>query len=117
MKKEDEIKETRPVATMKADDEAAGRREEALNADVSKEERELLEKSETSTGSPDDELLQQAALDSTDEDGTPLNERTDQSGSELDVPGSEEDDSDEEDEENNPYSLNDDKEDEINTRQ
>jgi len=65
--------------------------------------------------------LQQAKLDQTDDDGEILNESSDQSGKELDVPGSEEDDANEEigeeDEENNPFSLNDDKEDDVNTRQ
>jgi hypothetical protein len=60
-------------------------------------------------------------LDRTDDEGTALNEEIDQSGKELDVPGSEEDDANEEigeeDEENNPFSLNDDKEDETNTLQ
>ena len=56
-------------------------------------------------------------LDQRDEDGELLNEKTDLSGKDLDVPGSEEDDANEEigeeDEENNPYSL--DSEDEDNS--
>ena len=92
-----------------------------LDSNVTKDERELLEESEDSMGTTDDQLLKQAKVDSTDEDGTPLNENVDQSGSDLDVPGSEDDDEAEElgegDEENNSYSLNDDKEDDINTRQ
>jgi hypothetical protein len=92
-----------------------------LDSNVTKDERELLEESESSMGSPDDQSLKQAKVDATDEDGTPLNENVDDlSGSDLDVPGSEDDDDNEEigegDEENNPYSLNDDKEDDINTR-
>lgn len=60
----------------------------------------------------DDEELRDAALDSTDEDGTPLNEGSfdkNISASDLDVPGADLDDDDEnigeEDEENNEYSL------------
>lgn len=59
-----------------------------------------------------DENLRKAALDSTDEDGTPLNEDSfdkNVTGSDLDVPGAELDDNEEkigeEDEENNDYSL------------
>jgi hypothetical protein len=60
----------------------------------------------------DDPDAEESALDSVDEDGTPLNEATGSYGdvgADLDVPGSEEDDRDEErgseDEENNYYSL------------
>jgi len=59
----------------------------------------------------DEQSLRRASLDSTDNQGAPLNEKTSLnavSGSDLDVPGSEEDDANEdigEDEENNPYSL------------
>jgi len=56
--------------------------------------------------------LERAQLDDTDEDGDPLNEKSsasDQSGRDLDVPGTEDDDDNEdigeEDEENNEYSL------------
>ncbi|HEX3164618.1 MAG TPA: hypothetical protein VHQ93_00090, partial [Chitinophagaceae bacterium] len=59
----------------------------------------------------DDEQLNTAALDSTDDDGEKLNESSDMSGKDLDVPGSENDDADEkigeEDEENNSYSIRD----------
>ncbi len=94
-------------------------REEGDN--VTREERELLEESESSTGTADDLSLRRGKVDNRDEDGTLLNEAIDNAGSDLDVPGSEADDADEEigegDEENNPYSLNDDKEDDVNTRQ
>ena len=60
----------------------------------------------------DDENLREAALDSTDEDGTPLNEESfdkNFTASDLDLPGTELDDENEnigeEDEENNNYSL------------
>ncbi len=76
---------------------------------ISPEEKDLLEKSENSTPGSDDEDLARATLDSTDEDGEPLNEEVDATGSDLDVPGSEDDDENEaigeEDEENNSYSL------------
>ena len=78
-------------------------------ADVSNTERDLLQRSSESMATTDDEQLNIADLDNTDEEGTMLNERSDRSGSDLDVPGSEEDDADEkigeEDEENNSYSL------------
>jgi len=60
----------------------------------------------------DDENLREAALDNTDEDGTPLNEgsfKTNITGTDLDVPGADLDNDEEsigeEDEENNEYSL------------
>lgn len=60
----------------------------------------------------DDENLRRAALDSTDDNGTPLNEDSfdkNITGSDLDIPGAELDDDEEkigeEDEENNDYSL------------
>jgi len=60
----------------------------------------------------DDNELKRSQLDDTDDDGTPLNEKSsasDQSGRDLDVPGADEDDDNEdigeEDEENNEYSL------------
>lgn len=80
-------------------------------SDVTPAEKETLRKS-ASDMPGDDENLREAALDNTDEDGTPLNEgsfKNDISGSDLDVPGSDLDDEDEslgeEDEENNEYSL------------
>jgi hypothetical protein len=60
----------------------------------------------------DDESLREAALDSTDDDGTPLNEesfKNNVTGTDLDVPGAQQDDANEkigeEDEENNEYSI------------
>ena len=84
---------------------------------VTPEEKELLRQSSVSMSSRDDEQLRKAALDNVDEDGEPLNENVDQSGTDLDVPGTREDDSTEEDEENSQFSLNDDKEDDITNRQ
>ncbi|HXB92100.1 MAG TPA: hypothetical protein VNU72_07420, partial [Puia sp.] len=85
------------------------------DADVTPAERAALAgRPGLELDSPDDESLIESSLDSTDEDGTPLNEKSsgrDLVGDDLDVPGSEEDDDDEEigeeDEENNDYSLSD----------
>jgi hypothetical protein len=80
---------------------------------VSKTERELLERSANQTPGSDDENQQRATLDNVDDDGEVLNEGNDLSGRDLDVPGSEADDDiedvGEEDEENNSYSLGGDK--------
>ena len=79
------------------------------SANVSDLERKLLDESANNMPTRDEQSLRQAILDDTDNEGTPLNERTSVSGSDLDVPGSEEDNADEdigeEDEENNSYSL------------
>ncbi len=79
------------------------------DVNVTNTERDLLQRSSESMATGDDEQLNSAALDATDEDGTPLNEKIDNSGADLDVPGAEEDDNDEEvgeeDEENNSYSF------------
>ena len=78
---------------------------------VTNVERDLLQRSSESMATADDEQLNHAGLDTTDDDGTPLNEKINHSGSDLDVPGSEDDDANEkigeEDEENNSYSLKD----------
>lgn len=77
--------------------------------DITKTERDLLQRSSESMSTGEDEQLNSATLDTTDEDGTSLNEKVNRSGTELDVPGSENDDANEEigeeDEENNTYSL------------
>ena len=76
---------------------------------VSSTERGLLQRSSESMATLDDEQLNIAALDSTDDDGEKLNESSDISGNDLDVPGSDEDNANEEigeeDEENNFYSF------------
>ena len=76
---------------------------------VTPEERSLLNATDSNSGEDDDERLRESELDSTDDEGTPLNENSnDLSGKDLDVPGAEGDDEDEElgeeDEENNSYS-------------
>ncbi len=89
--------------------------EDAIDNEVTPEELELLD----AAGEDDEERkLHEAELDNTDEDGELLNELSSadaKSGIDLDVPGSDDDDSDEaigeEDEENNSYSLGADKKD------
>ena len=75
-------------------------------------EKRLLDESANDMPTKDEQSLRRASLDSTDREGEPLNEATSSnaiSGSDLDVPGAEDDNADEEigeeDEENNPYSL------------
>ena len=82
------------------------------NSNVSKIEKTLLNNSANDMPTKDELSLRRAALDSRDNEGTPLNEKTSAnaiSGSDLDVPGADEDDENEdigeEDEENNSYSL------------
>lgn len=93
-----------------------------LNANVTGDERKVLDDAAGKVNSVDQQNLDSAQLDQYDEDGELLNERTGLSGKDLDVPGSELDDANEdigeEDEENNPYSLDEENEDtDINTRQ
>ena len=79
--------------------------------DVSEDEKRVLETS-ASDMPGDDENLRAAALDDTDEDGTPLNVESfndNITGEDLDVPGASSDDENEaigaEDEKNNSYSI------------
>jgi len=80
-------------------------------ADVTAEDLQILDATESNMPTTDAANLQQSILDAVDDDGDPLNEAApgDISGADLDVPGSEDDDRDEalgeEDEENNYYSL------------
>lgn len=80
-------------------------------ADITPVERSVLEDSFSIGDSREEDQLKRSELDTTDDDGTPLNEEssgTDLSGEDLDIPGAEADDADEEigeeDEENNGYS-------------
>ncbi|PSL34824.1 hypothetical protein [Chitinophaga ginsengisoli] len=81
-------------------------------SDVTDEERQDLEDSANITpGEEDADSLRRASLDSTDDDGDPLNEGSfgeETSAADLDIPGAELDDENEdigaEDEENNNYS-------------
>jgi len=93
-----------------------------FNVNVTKDERKALDDAAKKINSPDQKNLDSAELDQYDVDGELLNEKTDLSGNDLDVPGSELDDDNEdigeEDEENNSYSLDEENEDnDINTRQ
>ena len=79
---------------------------------ISRTEKQLLRSAEQFRQSEVEAGLNKAALDQTDFEGDPLNERgfgQDKSGRDLDVPGTEADDENEsigeEDEENNSYSL------------
>lgn len=87
---------------------ALGSAPDINESDISPEELKILDTAGTEE-SRDDENLQRSTLDSTDEDGVPLNETDDLAGDDLDVPGSEIDDQDEmigeEDEENNSFSM------------
>ena len=81
-----------------------------LEDDITSEDIALLNATDYDN-SPDNDDLENAQLDDMDEDGDELNEKSsanDNSGRDLDVPGSEDDDEDEdigeEDEENNSYS-------------
>src|ERR1043165_5744662 len=56
--------------------------------DVTSTEKEVLQRSSESMASKEDEQWRERPLDKTDEDGTPLNEKINLSGSDLDVPGS-----------------------------
>lgn len=81
------------------------------NLNVTQSERDLLQRSSESMATLDDEQLNNADLDKMDDDGIMLNEKSDRSGKDLDIPGSEDDDANEkigeEDEENNSYSRRD----------
>src|SRR5580704_1768174 len=94
-------------------------------SNVSKDERAMLAGIDRRRDESEDEPLRTGLLDSTDEDGTPLNEKSfgserndDLSADDLDVPGVGDDEPGEEDEENEDYSLSDNNNDtEINTDQ
>ena len=102
------------------DDDIEEEIEGSKDANVSTSEKNDLEIAANDMPTEDDINLRRAALDDTDDDGTPLNEESfnkNVTDSDLDIPGSEEDDEDEEigeeDEENNAYSLGGDNHDEI----
>ena len=98
------------------DEEENGDSEFIMDTDsnVTTEEKKDLEIADEDMPTKDEQNLRQSSLDNTDEEGDDLNEQgfgKSISGSDLDVPGSEEDDANEEigeeDEENNPYSMGD----------
>jgi len=80
------------------------------SSNVTALEKEMLELSDDMP-TRDEQQLRRATLDDRDDDGDLLNEKTASamSGSDLDVPGADDDNANEkigeEDEENNPYSL------------
>ena len=81
-------------------------------SNVSREERRALANVDNREVDTEDEVLNEAALDSTDDDGDPLNEESfgeDVSGDDLDIPGADDDELDEEigdgDEENDGYNT------------
>jgi hypothetical protein len=81
-------------------------------ADITAEDREMLERGDDYMPTRDEDKLARASMDNTDFDGEPLNEGgfgTERTGSDLDTSGVDEDDAmeniGEEDEENNQYSL------------
>lgn len=95
---------------------------ESPDSNVTNDEKKILEDASKKVISKDQLNLDSAELDQYDEDGDLLNETTGLGGKDLDVPGSELDDDNEEigeeDEENNPYSVDEENEDnDINTRQ
>jgi hypothetical protein len=80
------------------------------DADISPEERALLDDSLENMISVDNNNLRRSALDMTDDEGELINEASfDLTGEDLDIPGAELDDDAEEtgaeDEENNGYSV------------
>jgi hypothetical protein len=83
-------------------------------SNVSKDERTMLGSIDRRRDNSEDETLRTGLLDSTDEDGTPLNEKSfgderndDLSADDLDVPEENDEMTGEEDEENEDYSLSD----------
>ena len=82
-----------------------------MNAEISDEERYLIDQSMENSLSVDNENLRKSTLDNADDDGDLINEISsldDVTGEDLDIPGAELDDANEEigeeDEENNGYS-------------
>lgn len=83
---------------------------EQEDSNVSEQEIEWLERTDESMATQDDQDVFNAQLDKRDSDGELLNETINTSGSDLDVPGADNDDEDardeaDTDEENSIYSL------------
>jgi hypothetical protein len=90
------------------------------DADLTANDRSMLETADNFHTTQDEDNLRRATMDNTDFEGEPLNEASfgdEQSGSDLDIPISETDDANEsigeEDEENNAYSLGSDSNDQV----
>jgi len=103
------MRELADTTASSADEEGDVLFNEQDDSDISEEEKELLDRTDESMSTEEDEDVFNAELDDRDDDGELLNEEIDTTGEDLDVPGSEDDDADEEigeeDEENNNYSL------------
>lgn len=103
------IREMNDTTISSADEEGDVLFNEQDDSDVSEEEKVLLERTDESMSTDEDEDVFNAELDNRDDEGQLLNESIETTGEDLDVPGSEDDDMDEEtggeDEENNNYSL------------
>jgi len=82
-------------ADEEADDLFADEEEED-DTNVSEEEKVLLQRTEDSMSTEDDEDVFNAELDDKDLEGDPLNESIDTSGEDLDVPEKDDEDEDEE---------------------
>ncbi len=92
------------------------------DSDVTNDEKKVLDDASSKVVSTDQQNLDSSLLDQFDDEGEPLSEPSGLGGEGLDVPGAELDDENEElgeeDEENNPYSVDEENEDnDINTRQ
>lgn len=84
-------------------------RPDEMDADITPQERALLDDSIEESMLPDADLLKRSSLDQTDDEGDLLNVASSgETGEDMDIPGAELDDDNEmlgeEDEENNGYS-------------
>ena len=102
------------------DDEDETRIRMGTEADLTRSERIMIERSQNAHLTEDEARLRTASMDNTDFEGERLNEAgfgEEQTGSDLDIPNSEADDANEdigeEDEENNSYSLGSDSNDQV----
>jgi hypothetical protein len=116
-----ELADTTESSADEEGDEVFDQKDDELirgKSNVTPDERRTLAGIDTHQAYSEDEVLNESALDNTDNDGDPLNEGgfgrgldEDVDGEDLDVPGSDEDEADEEigeeDEENHEYSLSD----------
>lgn len=114
------IREMQDTTISSSDEEGTGVLDEpgeelvSGETNVSAAEADLLASAADTLPTRDQRSLDRSKLDDADDEGEPLNVTEDLSGSDLDVPGSEEDDENEEigeeDEENNLYSNRDERE-------
>lgn len=102
-----ELSDTTPSSADEEGDDVLEQDDELVGpgSNVTRDERRALASVDNRETDTEDEVLNEAALDSTDDDGDPLNEGSfgrDVSGDDLDIP---EADDGEEDEENSDYST------------